>query len=359
MRVLVAMSGGVDSSVAAARLVAAGHEVVGVTFHLWDYPDDDSVQGRCCAPEDVYDAARVADHLGIPHFSFDRREEFDAAVVAPFVSAYLDGRTPSPCVGCNRRIKMAELLRLRVRLGADAVATGHFARIRRVDGLPTLWRARDPGKDQSYFLHALDREALEVLQFPLGELTKAEVRASAQQLGLPGANKGESQELCFVPSGRYVELVAARAGDRLRPGLIIDTAGREVGRHGGIHAFTVGQRRNLGVSLGSPVYVTGIDAERGRVALGPRSQLEAGGARLGDVSLAGDVRLPLDCQVAVRYRAKAVPARVEAGAEGGLTLRFRDPVHAVVPGQYAVFYAADRVLGGGRIEASLPPGPSE
>src|SRR5438045_1395054 len=207
-RVLVAMSGGMDSSVAAARLVRSGWDVVGVTLHLWDYPDDGSVRGRCCAPEDVHDARRVADVLGIPHYAFDRRELFDREVVSPFVEAYLAGTTPSPCVRCNRGVKMKELFALAERLGASTVATGHYARIA-WDPL-RLCRARDAAKDQSYFLDSLDVRSLARLLFPLGDATKSETRQEAAALGLPGAQKGESQELCFVPTGRYDELVAKR-----------------------------------------------------------------------------------------------------------------------------------------------------
>ncbi|MBN2192339.1 MAG: tRNA 2-thiouridine(34) synthase MnmA [Polyangiaceae bacterium] len=353
MRVLVAMSGGVDSSVASARLVADGHEVIGVTLHLWDYPGDEAVRGRCCAPEDVRDAARVADVLGIAHYAFDRRRDFDREIVSPFVGEYLAGTTPSPCVACNRRIKLKELLRLRVRLGADVVATGHFARIRTVDGHPHLLRARDRQKDQSYFLHTVDPETLAVLRFPLGELTKSEVRAAARELGLPGAEKGESQELCFVPKGRYVDLVEARAGSQARPGPIVDRAGRELGRHRGVHGFTLGQRHHLGVALGVPTYVTGLDPVTGRVEVGPRDHLRSSGAILSEIVLGHDVALPMTAEVAIRYRAEPVRARVEQGPTGRALVHFEGPVFAVVPGQYAVFYAGDRVLGGGRIEAWL------
>ncbi|HEX9622095.1 MAG TPA: tRNA 2-thiouridine(34) synthase MnmA [Polyangiaceae bacterium] len=353
-RVLVAMSGGVDSSVAAARLVAQGHEVVGATLHLWDYPDDGSVRGRCCAPEDVRDAARAADALGIPHYAFDRREIFRQRVVDPFVEAYLTGETPSPCVRCNRSVKTRELLGLADRLGASAVATGHYARTRPGSAGAELWRARDRDKDQSYFLHMLGPAVLERLRFPLGDATKAEVREEAEKLGLPGAGKGESQELCFVPTGRYDRFVAERAGDRLRPGPIVDEGGREVGRHEGVHGFTIGQRKNLGVALGRRAYVVGIDAGRGRVELGSPERLAARGAVVASAYLHPSVELPCVCSVAVRYRAAQVPAAVEARADGRLLVGFQTPVNAVVPGQYAVFYDGDRVLGGGVIERPVP-----
>lgn len=353
-RVLVAMSGGVDSSVAAARLLARGFDVVGVTLHLWDYPDDGSVQGRCCAPEDVHDARRVADKLGFPHYAFDRREAFEQQVVTPFVDAYLAGETPSPCVHCNRSVKLHELLHLADRLGARWVATGHYARIVRGSAGPELCRARDATKDQSYFLHMLSDRVLERLLFPLGDSTKTEVREEALRLGLPGATKGESQELCFVPTGRYDELVETRAPDRVRPGPILDGQGRVVGQHAGVHRFTIGQRRNLGVAVGQRAYVVGVDAASGAVHLGSRDQLACRQAEIVEVTLRDRVDLPLECQVEVRYRSRPVPARVswvrsESEGPARALVEFQEPVLSVVPGQFAVLYDGERVLGGGVI----------
>ncbi len=348
MRILVAMSGGVDSSVAAARLVDAGHDVIGVTLHLWDYPDDGSVRGRCCAPEDQHDARRVADALGMPHFAFDRREAFAREVVEPFVEAYLAGETPSPCVTCNRGVKMRELFALAQRLGADRVATGHYARVVRSGGRAELHRARDRGKDQSYYLHTLEADSLARLELPLGDATKAEVRAEAVQRALPGAHKGESQELCFVPTGRYDAFVAERAGARARPGPIVDGAGRVVGAHAGLHGFTIGQRKGLGVALGAPAYVVALDAERASVRLGTADELLAGSARLRGARFAADVMLPRAAWVQVRARQEAQPATLERSGDDVL-VRFERPVRAVAPGQAAVAYDGDRVLGGGTI----------
>ena len=362
MRVVVAMSGGVDSSVAAARLLDAGHDVVGVTLHLWDYPEEGTKggHGRCCAPEDQYDARRVADALGFPHFTFDRRELFLATVVEPFVDAYVAGETPSPCTACNRGVKLGELFAIADRLGASAVATGHYARIARGDdGRATLLRGKDPAKDQSYFLYATPQASLARLVFPLGESTKAEVRAEALARRLPGATKGESQELCFVGEGAhaYTEFVEARAKDRVRPGPIVDAEGRVVGQHDGIHRFTVGQRKGLGVALGSAAYVARIDAESGVVALGSEDDLAAVGAHLDDVVLADGRALPLRVRVRVRYRHDGAEGQIVRD-DAGVRAVFDAPVRAVTRGQIAVFYEGDAVLGGGRITAAIPRAPA-
>jgi tRNA-specific 2-thiouridylase len=351
-RVVVAMSGGVDSSVAAALLCAQGYDVVGATLHLWDYPDEGSVKSRCCAPEDIHDARRVSDKLGIAHYAFDRRELFAQTVVQPFVDAYLRGETPSPCVSCNRGVKIKELLSLADKLGATRVATGHYARLVQGSAGVELHRAKDLNKDQSYFLHMLGQETLQRMLFPLGDLDKAAVRAEAVRLELPGAHKGESQELCFVSSGRYDTFVAERAGDRVRPGPIVDEHGTVVGEHRGVHTVTLGQRRNLGVAVGQRAYVTAVDSESGVVRLGPRDELLAGGAVLKDGTLASGVSVPFNCEVAVRYHGRTVAARVEQLGQG-LVVHFQEPIHAVVRGQVAVFYDAGRVLGGGTIERAL------
>lgn len=357
-RVFIAMSGGVDSSVAAARLCDAGYDVVGITLHLWDYPDHGSVKSRCCAPEDQHDARRVADYLGIPHYTFDRRALFREHVVDPFVDAYLSGETPSPCVACNRSVKLRELFPLAERLGGSWIATGHYARIVRDEGGARLYRGRDRHKDQSYFLHMLQPDELSRLLFPLGDSTKEEVRAEAIARGLPGATKGESQELCFIPSGRYEAFVAGRAADRLRPGPIVDREGRVVGGHGGVHAFTVGQRKGIGVSLGRPAFVVALDPRSGTVHLGDEGDLYAAGAELTDVVWSDDAVFPLEAEVRVRARHEAAPSVVErwhdpaTGAER-FVARFATPVRAVSPGQMAVAYRGDRVLGGGRIKAAL------
>jgi len=360
-RILVAMSGGVDSSVAAARLHDAGYAVVGVTLHLWDSPEEPGSprgHGRCCAPEDRYDARRTADALSFPHYTFDRRALFARAVVEPFVDAYLRGETPSPCSTCNRGVKLAELFALASRMGASRVATGHYARVVRSGpgGEPRLAMAADREKDQSYFLYASPREWLDRLVFPLGESTKRAVRAEAIDRRLPGAGKGESQELCFVGGGThaYGDFVAERAGGRVRPGVVVDDGGRPVGAHRGVHRFTVGQRKGLGVALGRPAYVTRIDADRGTVHLGSEDALLSRQADLVDVSLADGVALPLRARVRVRYRHEGETAAVMASPRGdpaGVRVVFDSPVRAITRGQVAVLYepGGDAVLGGGRI----------
>ncbi|APR83027.1 tRNA-specific 2-thiouridylase MnmA [Minicystis rosea] len=364
VRVIVAMSGGVDSSVAAARLLDQGYVVIGVTLHLWDYPDDGSVRGRCCAPEDQHDARRVADHLGIPHYTFDRRELFQKHVVDPFVGAYLEGETPSPCVACNRSVKMRELFPLADRLGAAFVATGHYARVAPEAGGARLFRGRDRIKDQSYFLHMLRADELARLLLPLGDATKQEVRAEALDRKLPGATKGESQELCFVPTGRYDAFVSERADGRLRPGAIVDAEGRPVGAHAGVHAFTIGQRKGLGVALGKPMFVVDLDADTATVRLGDESALYSNEARIEEAAWSDDVQFPLEADVKVRARHDAERAVIERTADPAtgadvFVARFQTPVRAISPGQVAVAYRGDRVLGGGVITMRSPAPPPE
>jgi len=362
-RVIVAMSGGVDSAVAAARLVDAGHEVVGVTLHLWDYDTGSGTHGRCCAPEDQYDARRTADLLGFPHYTFDRRELFRKAVVDPFVDAYLAGETPSPCATCNRDVKLAILFELATRLGASKVATGHYARVVRDGrGDPFLAQGRDRTKDQSYFLYAARREHLERLLFPVGESRKPEVRAEAVARRLPGAGKGESQELCFVgsESSAYASFVEARANGRVRPGPIVDAEGRVVGAHAGVHRFTVGQRKGLGVTLGKPAFVTSIDPASATVRLGDGDALACARAEVRGVVLHEGVELPRRASVRVRHGQTETSAWIARSEdEGAVAVTFDEPARAVSPGQLAVFYDEDRVLGGGRIaRAPFPSAPT-
>lgn len=351
------MSGGVDSAVAAARLLDQGYDVVGVTLHLWDYPEDGDAKahGRCCAPEDQYDARRVADYLGFPHFTFDRRELFEREVVQPFVASYGSGTTPSPCSACNRTVKLRELGVLADRLSARYVASGHYARtgVDADTGATFLRAGLDPNKDQSYFLYATAPELLARMLFPLGDSHKPEVRAEALARKLPGAAKGESQELCFVGAGAhaYTSFVEDRL-DVKKTGPVLDRDGTVVGQHDGIHRFTVGQRKGLKIALGRPVFVTSIDPQSGAVSLGTDADLLAESAALADVVLAPGIALPLEASVRIRHRHGGVRAMVQSAGDLHATLTFFEPVRAVAAGQIAVFYSGDRVLGGGRIEAA-------
>lgn len=351
-RIVIAMSGGVDSSLAAALLVETGAEVIGVTMRL---VADGS---RCCSLDDADDARRVADSLGIRFYVADYADAFRREVMEPFADAYLAGRTPIPCITCNRRFKFRHLMERAHALGASAVATGHYARIATgADGRPRLLRARDVTKDQSYFLFDLDADQLARIRFPLGELTKEEVRARARALGLSTADKPESQEICFVPDGNVGDAVA-----RLRPGHapgegdVVDAAQQVVGRHDGIHRFTVGQRRGLGVAAGERVYVTGIDVARNRVRIGDADALLARAAELDDVSWATGMPPPTPQQVVVRIRHRhdGAAAVVEATAGGGAVARFDHAVRAISPGQAAVFYDGEVIVGGGWIRGALP-----
>jgi tRNA-specific 2-thiouridylase len=352
-RVVVAMSGGVDSSVAAALLVEQGCEVIGVTLHL---AGDAS---RCCSLDDADDARRVAERLGIRYYVANYTSEFRSEVIEPFADAYLAGRTPIPCVACNRRFKFRHLLARARALGAEGVATGHYARVD-VDpatGLRRLRRAADEAKDQTYFLFDLDQGQLQRVRFPLGELRKDEVRQAARRLGLATAEKPESQEICFVPDGDY-----AAAVERIRPGAlpgegdVVDEAGRVLGRHGGVHRFTVGQRRGLGIAADRRLFVTALDAPSNRVVVGDADALLARTAGLEGVTWIAGAPPPDPIRVSlrIRHRHEGALARLECEPGGRACARFDEPVRAVAPGQAAVFYDGDVVLGGAWIAGGSP-----
>src|SRR5262245_17763911 len=347
------MSGGVDSSVAAARCVTAGYDVVGISMRL---ARDGA--GSCCSLDDFHDAAAVADRLGFPHYVFDFRDEFARRVVDPFVADYLSGRTPNPCARCNQHVKFDLLWQRARELGAEKVATGHYARIDAdpVSGAPRLRAAADATKDQSYFLFALGRAELERTLFPIGDLTKDAVRAEAARLGLPNAHKPESMEICFVPPTGVASFVEAESGaDALRPGPIVDDAGRTLGHHTGIHRFTVGQRRGLGSVGDVPHYVRHIDPASGAVTVSRRDALADDGLRAHDVRWADGAPMPVASRlgVRVRHRHPIIDASLVDAGPTEATVRFARPGPAVTPGQAAVFYDGDRVLGGGWIAGGL------
>ncbi|MGO8971125.1 MAG: tRNA 2-thiouridine(34) synthase MnmA [Myxococcaceae bacterium] len=347
MRVVVAMSGGVDSSAAAVLMQEAGHEVLGITLRVWSYSDAARC-GSCCSPEDIDDARSVADTLGIPFYVADAEELFRERVVQPFVDGYLKGRTPVPCVACNEDVKFGFLLKRARALGAK-LATGHYARIAEEGGRLRLLRAADPAKDQSYFLFSLGQDALRDVVFPVGGLSKAEVRAVAERRSLPTSHKPESMEICFVPDGDYAGFVERVAGPQ-PPGAVVNAAGERLGSHPGIHRFTVGQRRGLGLASAAPLYVERIDAERRQVVVGPASALERERFTLLKASwVDGCPAADETVLVRIRHRHAGAPARVSPLEGGKLSVELLQPVRAVTPGQAAVFYRGAEVLGGGWI----------
>jgi tRNA-specific 2-thiouridylase len=349
---VVALSGGVDSATAAALLVERGDRVVGMTMRLYDASGTRaSSGGRCCGPRDVEDARRVAEHLGIPFYVLDFSEEFSSRVMDDFVTEYARGRTPNPCVRCNEHIKFTPLLRAARSIGADRLATGHYAQIVEVEGALRLRRAVDSDKDQSYFLFNMPRAALPEVMFPLGGLKKEEVRAHARRLGLPNADKVESQEICFIPDGDHAGFVAARA--LVRPGRFVDESGASIGDHDGVHRYTIGQRRGLGISAPEPRYVNAIDASSGDVTVGPETSLYRDALAVESLTWAGaPPSSSLRAGVQLRHRHTPRPATITPRPDGGVDVRLDVPERAVTPGQAAVFYggaAGDEVLGGGFI----------
>jgi tRNA-specific 2-thiouridylase len=350
----VALSGGVDSATAAARLCRAGHDVIGVTLRFADLSSCGLGASRCCSPGDLERAARVCWQLGIPHHAVDAGEPFQHEVIEPFVEAYLDGRTPSPCVRCNSRVKLGALVPFARQVGAEAVATGHYARCDADgQGRARLWRGVDAEKDQSYFLFDLSREQLGLLRLPIGDSSKAEVRAEAAALGLASAAQPDSQEICFVPAdGSYVQVLETLAGDRLPPaGDIVDGAGRVLGRHNGVHLYTVGQRTGLGVATGERLYVVALDVTDNRVVLGRRGELERRCLDLEQVNwlLPEDPTAELRASVQVRSRHRPASASIRPLPGHRAEVQLDEPVSAPAPGQAAVFYDGERVLGGGWI----------
>ena len=362
-RVVVAMSGGVDSSVVAALLKREGYDVVGITLQLYDHGAAAHRAGACCAGQDIHDARRVAEAIGIPHYVLDYEARFREAVIDRFATSYLSGETPIPCVECNRSIKFRDLLATAKELGADVLATGHYVASRALpDGRRALFRAADPDRDQSYFLYATTPEQLAMLRFPLGERPKDETRALARELGLSVAEKPDSQDICFVPQGRYSDVI-----ERLKPGAaqtgeIVHLDGRVLGRHAGIIHYTVGQRRGLGVAAGEPLYVVRLDAAGARVVVGPREALATRTIHVADLNWLGDQHFaeigPEGLEVAVRVRSTREPRpAVLRPRAGGAAIELASAEDGVSPGQACVIYEGDgpraRVLGGGTIARSV------
>jgi tRNA-specific 2-thiouridylase len=363
-RVVVAMSGGVDSSVTAALLAEAGYDVVGITLQLYDHGAAMHRKGACCAGRDIHDARAVAERIGIAHYVLDYESRFKEAVIDRFAESYVAGETPVPCVECNQSIKFRDLLDTARELGASVLATGHYVASRSLpSGGRALYRAREAERDQSYFLFATTRAQLNLLRFPLGDRSKAETRELARRFGLPVADKYDSQDICFVPSGHYAQVIERLRPGASGPGEIVDLNGRVLGRHDGIIHFTVGQRRGLGVATGSPLYVVRLDAAARRVIVGPREALRTSRIRLRDVNWIGDgsaeqaVERRPELFIKVRSTRPPQPAWLRACSDGVVEIELIGGEDGVSPGQACAFYDAaagqSRVLGGGVIASTV------
>ncbi|MBY0610747.1 MAG: tRNA 2-thiouridine(34) synthase MnmA [Beijerinckiaceae bacterium] len=363
-RVVVAMSGGVDSSVVAGLMKREGYDVIGITLQLYDAGEMAHRKGACCAGQDIYDAKRVAERLGIAHYVLDYESRFRESVIDRFAESYLNGETPIPCVECNKSVKFRDLLKTARDLGADVLATGHYVVSRRLeDGRRGLFRAADPDRDQSYFLYATTQEQLALLRFPLGGMPKSQTRALAHEFGLDVADKADSQDICFVPDGRYSDIIERLKPNSVTAGDIVHLDGRVLGRHKGILHYTIGQRRGLGVTSPDPLFVVRLDADTARVIVGPRDALMTKTVALRDVNWLGDAPLPADGEyeapIAVRVRSTRVPKPAALKSrDGRVEIELFDGEEGVAPGQACVFYTSDapdaRVLGGGTIESRRP-----
>jgi len=355
-RVLVAMSGGVDSAVAAFLLMEEGYEVIGITMKIWDEPQEAPFadSSSCCGIGGIEDARRVASLLGIPHYVLNMKKPFWEYVIKPFCESYLKGLTPNPCVLCNKFIKFDELLRRAKLLGADFVATGHYARIEYDSKRDRyiLKRGRDKARDQSYFLYVMTQAQLSSTLMPVGNFSKEKVRNIARRQGFPVADKPGSQEICFVERGSYAEFVTKFFPEGARPGPIYDTKGRKVGQHKGIAFYTIGQRRGLGVAMGRPIYVLKIDPENNAIIVGEEKQLYKKSLIAGDVNFITieELKEPMRVQAKIRYMHEEAEALISPAEDGRVRVDFEEPQRAITPGQAVVFYQGDEVVGGGRIE---------
>lgn len=359
-RVAVAMSGGVDSSVAAALLVEQGYDVVGIMMRLWAEDGGagaSCTSNRCCTPDQMRDARRVADQLGIPFFVLDTQEVFRQQIVQRFIAGYSAGITPNPCLSCNRHIRFTHLLNHAQAFGATALATGHYARLRQAnDGSIRLYKGKDPGKDQSYVLSVLRQDQLRHALFPVGDYTKSEVRELASGFGLPVASKHDSQDLCFLADGDYRRFLRDHAPEAVRPGPILNQQGEQIGEHGGLPFYTIGQRKGLGISAPQPLYVLAKDSVHNALIVGTRNELGRKSLTASGVNwIAGEPPEPVQAAVKIRYQARAVPAVVTPLTGNRVQIAFETTLPDITPGQGAVFYAGDEVLGMGLIERDPAP----
>jgi len=356
-RIVVAMSGGVDSSVTAALLAEQGYETIGITLQLYDHGQAVGRPGACCAGADIHDARRVASALDIPHYVLDYESRFREAVMDDFADTYLAGETPIPCVRCNQTVKFSDLLQTARDLGADALATGHYVRRVEGEGGPELHRGAEQARDQSYFLFATTPDQLSLLRFPLGAMTKDEVREHARRLGLVVSDKPDSQDICFVPNGRYADVVAKLRPGAIEPGEIVDLDGTVLGRHEGVINFTVGQRKGIGIAAAEPLFVVKLEPETRRVIVGPREALQNASLTIREVNWLGNEAMPdegLDCMVKLRSAHTPLKARVVPLAGARAEVMLAQPAEAIAPGQACVMYDGDRMLGGGWIERREP-----
>ena len=356
-RVVVAMSGGVDSSVAAALLVQQGYEVIGIMMRLWSDSIESSspLVNRCCTPDQMADARRVADHLNIPFYVLDAQSQFRSSIVQQFIDEHLAGRTPNPCIACNRKIRFGYLLGHAQALGAQFLATGHYARVKRTNESYELLRGTDPNKDQSYVLYTLTQEKLARVLFPVGEFVKEHVRELAKEFGLPVAAKHDSQDLCFVVDGDHKGFLQRHGENGFAPGLIVDQEGNELGQHEGLPFYTIGQRKGLGISADRPLYILHKDKARNAIVVGSRDALGQKQFHVRDINWISGVPVTAEKQIEtkIRYKARAVPGLIDQSSSSEAIVKLSSPASGVTPGQGAVFYDGDICLGGGIISDKL------